>query len=106
MFSGGRSTPSGHAGGSKSSWSPLASVQGEIDAVTSEIRSEKAKWERANAEDKAFYQKSIDMLNSRLERLMTTRDKLIDARFAVPVPALGKSTQCSRRPPLYVCIGG
>ena len=84
-------------------------VNGEIDAVTSEIRAEKSKWEKANDKDKAFYQTSIDTLYEALKDLRATRAKLIDASIAVPVPAPGKSTPlyelcalCCRRPPLCV----
>ena len=45
----------------------------------------------ANAKYKPVYQKSIEVLNSRLERLIATRDKLIDASIAGPVPAPGKN---------------
>ena len=64
---------------------------------------------KANAEDKPVFLKSIDVLNSRLERLIATRDKLIDASIAAQVPAPGKSTPlceccalCGRQPPLFV----
>jgi len=86
-------------------------VNGEIDAVTAEIRVKEADWKKANDKDKTFYQTSIGMLNSRLERLITTRDKLIEASIAapVPVPVPGKSTPlyefcalCCRRHPLCV----
>jgi len=91
----------------------LSKLNDEIDAVNSEIREEKAKWEKANDLDKPVYQTSIGILNSRLERLITTRDKLIEASIAapvpVPVPVPGKSTPlyefcalCCRRPPLCV----
>ena len=51
----------------------------------------------ANDKDKDFYQKSIDVLNEALKDLRATRDKLIEASIAapVPVPVPGKST------PLY-----
>jgi hypothetical protein len=72
-------------------------VNGEIDAITAKIDAKEAEWMRAEGTDKAVYQKSIDILNSRLERLIATRDKLIEASIAapVPVPVQGKST------PLY-----
>ena len=126
LFSGGRSAPSGHAGGSKASRTPIASVlasdtahhnrekqladlKGEIDAVTSEIRAEKASWKKANAKYKPVYQKSIDVLNEALKGLRDHRRELSLASIAAQVPAPGKSTPlcvccalCCRRPPLCV----
>ena len=83
----------------------------EIDAVAAEIDAEKAEWKKANAEDKPVYQKSIDVLNSRLESLISHRRELSLASIAAQVPAPGKNTPlcvccalCCRRPPLCVCM--
>ena len=88
----------------------LRKLNEEIDAVAAKIDAEKAEWKKANAEDKPVYQKSIDVLNSRLERLISHRRELSLAGIAAPVPAPGKSTPlydscalCCRRPPLTVC---
>ena len=90
----------------------LADLKGEIDAITAKIDAKEAEWMKANDLDKPVYQKSIDILNSRLERLITTRDKLIEASIAapVPIPVPGKSTPCMNSVPcaidaaLFVCI--
>ena len=55
----------------------LNKLNGEIDAVNVKIDEEKAKWENATAEDKAFYAHSIQDLKDVLKTLMTTRDRLI-----------------------------
>ena len=89
----------------------LADLKGEIDAVAAEIRAEKAAWKNANADDKPVYQKSIDVLNSRMELLISHRRELSLASIAAPVPAPGKYTPlcvcCAlygrRPPPLCVC---
>ena len=71
----------------------LSKLNGEIDAIAAEIRVKEAKRESTpDVAEKAIILKSIDVLNSRLERLIATRDKLIDASIAVPVPVPGKST--------------
>ena len=126
FFSGGRPPPSGPVVRPTSSRTPLTPVlasdtslrksdeqlrklNGEIDVVAAEIRAEKAEWMKANAEDKPVFLKSIDVLNSRLERLIATRDKLIDASIAAQVPAPGKGTPleccalCCRQLRLCVC---
>ena len=122
FFSGGRPPPSGPVVRSASSRTPLTPVLAsdtslrktdeqlrklneEIDAVAAEIHAEKANWKKANAKYKPVYQKSIDVLNSRLEGLISHRRELSLAGIAVPVPAPGKSTPlcvccalCGRRP--------
>ena len=82
----------------------------EIDAVAAEIHAKEAEWMKANDKDKPFYQKSIDVLNSRLEGLISHRRELSLAGIAAQVPAPGKNTPlceccalCGRRPPLCVC---
>ena len=89
----------------------LHKLNEEIDAVAAKIDAEKAEWKKANSEDKPVYQKSIDVLNSRLERLISHRRELSLAGIAAPVPAPGKSTPCMNVVPcavdaaLFVCIG-
>ena len=127
FFSGGRPPPSGPVGRPTSSRTPLTpllasdtslrktdeqlrKLNEEIDAVAAKIDAKEAEWKKSNAEDKPFYLKSIDVLNSRLEGLISHRRELSLAGIAVPVPAPGKSTPlceccalCGRRPPLCVC---
>ena len=85
----------------------------EIDAVVTEIREKEAERKtETNGTEKGVLLKSINMLNSRLERLIATRDKLIEASIAalVPVPVPGKSTivctlwPCAVDAPLFVCM--
>ena len=90
----------------------LRKLNEEIDAVAAKIDAEKAEWKKANTKYKPVYQKSIDVLNEALKGLRATRDKLIDASFAAPVPAPGESTPlyefcafcCRRPPPQCVCV--
>ena len=109
-------TPSRNSIGLPKDFSPLklekqlAELKGEIDAVTAKIDAEKAEWKKANAEDKPVYQKSIDVLNSRLEGLISHRRELSLASIAAQVPPPGKGTPlceccalCGRQPPLCVC---
>ena len=120
FFSGGRPPPSGLVNLSpelpsdallRKTEKQLADLKGEIDAAAAKIDAEKAEWKKANAEDRPIILKSIDVLNSRLERLIATRDKLIDASIAAQVPAPGKSTPlrvfcpCAVDAPLFVCVG-
>ena len=88
----------------------LRKLNEEIDAVAAKIDAKEAEWMKANAKYKPVYQKSIDVLNSRLEGLISHRRELSLAGIAVPVPAPGKSTPlcvccalCGRRLPLCVC---
>ena len=120
FFSGGRPPPSGLVNLSpelpsdallRKTEKQLADLKGEIDAAAAEIHVKEAKRENTpDVAEKAVILKSIDVLNSRLERLIATRDKLIDASIAAQVPAPGKYTPlcvccalCCRRPPLCVC---
>ena len=68
----------------------LADLKGEIDAITAKIDAKEAERKtEADGLEKGLLLKSINKLNARLERLSTTRDKLIDAIIAAPVPDPG-----------------
>ena len=54
----------------------LNKLNGEIDAVNVKIDEEKAKWENATAEDKAFYTQSIQDLKDVLKTLIDNRKQL------------------------------
>ena len=55
----------------------LKDLKGEIDAVSADIKEEKAKWENATADgNKAFYAQSIQDLKDVLKALIASRDKL------------------------------
>jgi hypothetical protein len=73
----------------------LDKLNGEIDAVTAEIRAERAERKsEADVEERAIILKSIYLLNARLERLDAHRRELSLASIAAPVPAPGKSNHC------------
>ena len=56
----------------------LKDLKGEIDAVSADIKEEKAEWKKATtAEDKAFYAQSILRLEEKEKALIASRDRLI-----------------------------
>ena len=56
----------------------LKDLKGEIDAVSADIKEEKAEWKKATtAEDKAFYAQSILRLDDEKKALIASRDRLI-----------------------------
>ena len=62
-------------------------VNGEIDAVVTEIRKKEAERKtETNGTEKGVLLKSIDTLYEALKDLRATRAKLIDASIAAPVP--------------------
>ena len=69
----------------------LDKLDGEIDAITLLIASEKAEWKGASPEDKPVILKSIEDLNARLEALIAHRRELSLA----PAPAPGNNTTLS-----------
>ena len=56
----------------------LNNLNEEIDAVSADIKEEKAEWKKATtAEDKAFYAQSILRLEEKERALIASRDRLI-----------------------------
>ena len=56
----------------------LNKLNEEIDAVSADIKEEKAEWKKATtAEDKAFYAQSILRLEDEKKALVASRDRLI-----------------------------
>jgi hypothetical protein len=64
----------------------LRKLNEEIDVVSAEIRVEKAKWEKANAEDKPVFLKSVDDLKEALKDLIAHRRELSLASIAASIP--------------------
>ena len=85
----------------------LSDLKDEIDAITDEIRVEKARRQgTTDVGEKAIVLKSIDVLNEALKGLRATREKLIDASLIpAPVPAPVKNTFLSLSLSLcWVCV--
>ena len=78
-----------------------------IGEITTKIEEATEKWEKATTPtDKAFYDKSIDALNGRLDRLVITLNDLliINARALAADPAPGKNPPLALNasvPPLH-----
>ena len=81
-------------------------LNGEIDAIAAEIRVKEEKRESTpDVAEKAIIFKLIDVLNSRLDCLIATRDKPVSPPPSPPqVRAITVCCAlCCRRPPLFVC---
>ena len=55
----------------------LNKLNGEIDAITENIKEKELEWKTATTKEKAVYLESIRSLEKRLEALMSTRDRMI-----------------------------
>ena len=92
----------------------LADLKGEIDVITPKIEAMEAERKaEPDAAEKTRLDKSLDVLNSRLEGLLASRDKLFDALVAAPAP--GKNTHltvdasvppsiCEHATPPLLCV--
>ena len=78
----------------------LNKLNEEIDAVNVKIDEEKAKWENATAEDKAFYTQSIQDLKDEKKALVASRDRLITNTSS---SSQGKDISMAVSPPAKLC---